>query len=182
MKLKYFMRGLGAGILMAALVLLLTNPVLMDDEIIERAKELGMSYESASEEIEEDSILDNIKKAEDEVEKETIEDVSTDLQEENQEVTQEDSSEGIQENIDDEEQQTEDSDSMESIQHIEIVVTKGMHSLAVSQRLYENGLIEDTKDFDSFLIHHGYQYSIQDGVYSLSSEMSYQEIAEAITK
>ena len=50
MNLKYYLRGLGIGIVMTALIMGITaagkNKPLSDSEIIERAKALGMTEES----------------------------------------------------------------------------------------------------------------------------------------
>ena len=47
MKLKYYMRGLGIGILLTTIIFVLSgyNKVLTDEEIKERAAELGMVSE-----------------------------------------------------------------------------------------------------------------------------------------
>ena len=44
MKLKYYMRGLGLGILLTTLILAISNPKekMTDREIMDRAGELGM--------------------------------------------------------------------------------------------------------------------------------------------
>lgn len=53
MRLKYFLRGLGIGIVVTTIILAIShsaNRKMSDSEVIERAKELGMGYTTAAQE------------------------------------------------------------------------------------------------------------------------------------
>ena len=64
MKLKYYMRGLGIGIILTTLILMIGNPKekLSDDEIIKRAGELGMVMSQKEDKL--DEVLASVKPSE----------------------------------------------------------------------------------------------------------------------
>lgn len=49
MKLKYYMRGLGIGIILTTLILTIGNNTITDEEVIRRANALGMSFKDEEE-------------------------------------------------------------------------------------------------------------------------------------
>lgn len=49
MKLKYYMRGLGIGIILTTLILTIGNNTISDKEVIRRANALGMSFKDEEE-------------------------------------------------------------------------------------------------------------------------------------
>lgn len=169
MKLKYFMRGLGSGIIMTTLVLTLTKTSPTDDEVMRRAAELGMVIES-------DIIADHKLN-----EEEVVESSQEELQEKEEikEETNEEIKEKIKEKI---KEETQEELEEKSAEYKDVYIEKGMYSHVVSQILQDRGIVEDAKDFDHFLIENGYQRRIQTGTYSLSAEMSYDELAQSITK
>lgn len=61
-------------------------------------------------------------------------------------------------------------------------VVSGMGSNEIAKLLAEQKMIDNEKEFDQFLITHHYQTKIQLGIYELSNKMSYQQIADLITK
>lgn len=76
----------------------------------------------------------------------------------------------------------------ESVDHVDegdeivvLTVKKGMYSEAVSQAAYEAGLVEDAKDFDKYLISHGFASNIHIGDYSIKKGATYFDIATIIT-
>lgn len=80
MKLKYYLRGLGIGILLTTLVLSMSygtkkNTELSDEEIIERAKELGMTVKNSGVSIDYDAINESINGSE----KENVSDENTEI-------------------------------------------------------------------------------------------------------
>mgnify|MGYP003230445002 CR=1 FL=1 len=61
MRLKYFLRGLGIGIVVTTIILAISHNVgrrMSDSEVIERAKELGMAYTTAAQENSTESAAD----------------------------------------------------------------------------------------------------------------------------
>ena len=61
MRLKYFLRGLGIGIVVTTIILAISHNAgrrMSDSEVIERAKELGMAYTTAAQEDSTESAAD----------------------------------------------------------------------------------------------------------------------------
>ncbi|KGP72986.1 endolytic transglycosylase MltG [Pontibacillus yanchengensis] len=81
-----------------------------------------------------------------------------------------------------EEENTENStkDSQED-ESTTLIIKDGMYSKSISQELNEMGLVEDTKAFNQYLEMNDYSRYIQVGNYELKKDMTYEEIANAIT-
>ena len=177
MKLKYFLRGLGIGIIFGAIIMLaayLTSGSykLTDEEIISRAKNLGMVYES---DIATSGDADN--------EKNTTEEVTTEAPtteapttENTTEVTTEKVTEATTRATTESAKTTEDKKNAE-YQTAEITVVGGMGSQQVAQLLEDAGMIESASDFDSYLNRNGYSTRIEIGTFEINSNMTYEEMA-----
>ena len=168
MKLKYYLRGLGIGIVVTVLVMMavLGNKQPMTDaEVKARAKELGM--------IENTIIKDVANKNEDVVSDEKVDEETPDVETEIEEETIE---EPIEEPID--EPADENTDESEAVT---ITVVGGDSSWSVSERMEEAGLIESASDFDKYLCQNGYDKRIRLGNYEITKEMSYEQMAKIIT-
>lgn len=177
MKLKYFLRGLGIGIIFGAIIMLaayLTSGSykLTDEEIISRAKNLGMVYES---DIATSGDADNVKKTTEEVTTEapTTEAPTT---ENTTEVTTEKVTEATTRATTESAKTTEDKKDAE-YQTAEITVVGGMGSQQVAQLLEDAGMIESASDFDSYLNRNGYSTRIEIGTFEINSNMTYEEMA-----
>ncbi|WP_036688036.1 hypothetical protein [Paucisalibacillus globulus] len=70
----------------------------------------------------------------------------------------------------------------EAAKKFTLKIEAGMPSSAISNELESNGIIDDTAKFISYLEDEGYAVRIQLGEFQLTSDMSYFEIAEALTK
>lgn len=197
MKFKYFLRGLGLGIIFASIVCLTAyqgnSPKDMSDaEIKRRAKELGMVEQ-------EDKIGDLLEKNNEnnqenvDVVNETTEQVSTTEQISTSESSEESGKttkkvtetnsteekkkqESTTENQTNAEKQPETEEEM-----IKITVERGSSSFPVCQKLQELGMIEDANDFDTYLVKNGYASRIRVGEHTLKRGMSYHDIAEVIS-
>ncbi len=193
MKLKYYMRGLGIGILLATIILTIANRSLSpsDEEVIDKAIDLGMVFvqEEKADNIE--KILDNLdpilepNRAVEDEEAESIDDIETvdDIETIDDIETVDDI-----ETIDD----IEVADDVESKDDVELTdkymnsnitftILKGMTSITVSEVLKEVGLIQDPEDFNKFIIDQGKAGVIRIGTYTLSENATYQQIVDAIT-
>ena len=51
----------------------------------------------------------------------------------------------------------------------------------VANKLENAGIIDDADDFNDYLCENGYASNIQNGKFTIASDMSYREIAETIT-
>ncbi len=195
MKLKYYMRGLGIGILLATLILSISNTKenLTDAEIIAQAKKLGMVME--------DEIDNNLKEV---IKKPSITEkpqVTPDIS-----ITPETSPaisitptltvtpiitpEPIITSAPNVTEQPVVTAGAEDTQQPDIsqtklvtfTIQKGMSSNKVSKLLQEIGLVEDAKDFNEYLIGKNKVSVIQVGTYKLPDNSTYGDIVDAITK
>lgn len=201
MKFKYFLRGLGVGIIFASIICIVAfqsadSRQLSDKEVIERAKELGMvekedsakdMFASKKPQTEEKSTEEKQstqgKATEDSTEKKTTEEKTTETSTENQtkekKTTEEKITEASTEKKTTEERTTEATTEKKTT--VTITIKGGMSSYPVCQMLQELGVIKDATDFDNYLIKNGYANRISVGTHTLRIGMSYEEIAVAIS-
>ena len=184
MKLRYYMRGLGLGILVTAILMSVTlngkTEKLSDAEIIERAEALGMEqkYETTV-------LADTVSENEtEEVEEPQTQEIVTDIpQEDNsgeadEEVLAEEPAEETVAEDKSEEETVADSEVSEIIQ---VTVVGGDGSGTVARKLAEAGLVEDAQAYDKFLCSNGYDKRICTGTHSIPVGASDEEIAKIIT-
>lgn len=180
MKLRYYLRGLGVGILVTAVIMtvaLSKKQPMTDDEVIQRAKELGM--------IENTIIKDVATPKEDE-------EVKEEIKEESQEEIQEEIPEDIQEEVEETpegtgpegeaEVEVEAEPEMEAEEVVTVSVISGDSSWSVAKRMEEVGLVDSAKEFDAFLCGNGYDKRISVGTYEISSNATWEDMAKIITK
>ncbi len=204
MKIRYYLRGLGIGILVTTVIFLLcdnSKQTMSDEMIKERAKELGMI---------ESTVLADMNSTKEEIDleaTESIEESVADTTEENTlEATGEEVSEAetvtvmeetvteeavMEETPVDTSTQTEfvsveessEAEAAEEIpvgQTISIMVNKGDGSDTVSHRLHEAGLVEDPYEYDKYLMQNGYDRRISTGEHLIPSGSSWQEMAQIL--
>lgn len=212
MKLKYYMRGLGTGIIFTAVILMIVfSYKTTDAKIMERAKELGMVKASEVEKQETKPVAGGDKNSEKtteetttpkESEKTTLQETTTPKESETttlQETTtpKEPETTTMPETTTPKESETttmtetttpnqSDSDNGEQettppTGTYTYTVAKGMTSEKVSADLAKAGVIDNEKDFNSYLIVNGYANRIKTGTYTFNIGSSYEEIARAVT-
>ena len=172
MKLKYYLRGLGIGMIVTALILGIsfsnrqdqTSQIMTDDQIRERAAELGMVDSS-------ELTLAALQNSEKQPTEGTPEE-TTQTQEQN--------------NIEAEPETTvpaepEVTEAPQRTQTASITIQRGDDSGSASRRLYEAGLVENAKAFDNYLCNNGYSRSINPGTFEIAPGTSDEEIAKIIT-
>ena len=197
MKLKYYLRGLGIGMIVTALILGISfshrqgqeTQILTDDQIRERAEQLGMVDSSeltlAALQNSVQQAQENTEKTEVSSEPETEETTTTSEPETTvaPENTTEPETTAAPENTVEPEAtpQPETIAASEASQTVTVTVKKGASSGSVSSRLQEAGLVEDAKTFDNYLCNNGYSRSINPGTYEIVPGTSEEEIAKIIT-
>ena len=170
MKLKYYLRGLGIGMIVTALILGIsfsnrqdqTSQIMTDDQIRERAAELGMVDSS---ELTLAALQNSAKQP-----TEGTPEENTQTQEQN--------------NIEAEPETTAEPEVTEAPQRTQtasITIQRGDDSGSASRRLYEAGVVENAKAFDNYLCNNGYSRSINPGTYEIAPGTSEEEIAKIIT-
>lgn len=188
MKLRYYMRGLGIGILVTAILMGVTlegkTEKLTDAEIIKRAEALGMEqkYESTV-------LADTVSENETEEEKETgdetrTEEVLTETQTEAEEEPEMAKPQEIETDVTDEMQEIETDvkeEEQEVAETVQITVQGGDGSQTVARKLAEAGLIEDVLAYDKYLCRNGYDKRICTGTHTIPLGAGDEEIAKIIT-
>lgn len=207
MNLKSYARGIGAGLVLAALVLGFgpTKEKLTDNEIKQRAVALGMIESSTLKEVNKDNVESIEPKVVSTTEEEKVPVVGNSLEPEpereaepepEQEAEPELESGAEPESIENQKEVEEQKDSTLSAinpmpedesgfvsedEKVTLKVIRGDSSVSVSRRLFEAGLVESAVEFDKYLCENGYDKIISVGEYELDFSMSFEEIANKIT-
>ena len=201
MKLKYYLRGLGIGMAVTALILGISfsgrqgqeAQTLTDEQIRERASELGM-MDSSKLTL---AALQNSAQPQPTMEPEVTEepkltaDPETTTEPEataEPETTAEPKATAEPETTAELEMTTEPEATEEpelitapEQSQTTITIKKGSDSGSVSRMFYEAGLVENAKAFDNYLCNNGYSRSINPGIYEIAPGTSEEEIAKIIT-
>lgn len=171
MKLKYYLRGLGIGILVTAAILTIvyhTKGSMSDSQIMKRAAQLGMVMAST----EDDTLFAQTTQVDT-----TIEETGTISVEETTTVVE--TTEAVTEAST--EKPTE-APTEPAVAEAVLTISPGMYSESVSAELVRLGIITNQKEFNSYLVNNGYAECIQTGDFKIKADMSYDEIARIITK
>lgn len=195
MKLKYYLRGLGIGMAVTALILGISfsgrqgqeAQTLTDEQIRERASELGM-VDSSELTL---AALQNSAQTQTTMEPEVTEEPKPTTEPENTiepETTVEPETTAEPETTTESETTTELETTAEpepatesETSQTSITIRKGDDSGSVSRQLYEAGLVENAKAFDNYLCNNGYSRSISPGIYEIAPGTPEEEIAKIIT-
>lgn len=184
MKKKYFVRGLGVGIIFGALIMLaayLTSGGnrISDEEVIKRAEKLGMVKESEYV-IHTDDTTEEIT-TEKTTEKQTTTAVTTTEVTTEEQTTAEATTEQTTEATTTEKQTTEpqnkDTDTKATI-----TISGGMSSETISSLLEDADLVDSASDFNRYLVENGYDMKLETGSFEITGDMTYEEIAKILTQ
>lgn len=198
MKLKYYLRGLGIGMIVTALILGISfssrqeqAQTMTDDQIRERAAELGMVDSSEltlaalqngamqpTESTPQETQTQNSPEAATEPEETQTPETNTEPE---VTVTPEVTNESETTVTPEATPEPEATKVPEQTQTDGITINTGDDSGSVSRRLYEAGLVENAKAFDNYLCNNGYSRNINPGTYEIVPGTSEEEIAKIIT-
>ena len=188
MKLKYFIRGLGIGIIFGTLIMLVAHlksdeNTLSDSQIEARASELGIVW--PDEATATDALADVDSDEQPDVSELSTE-IITEVKETEAEITTEADSEITTNEATTEErttQATTEDKITEKNTYTEatITVTRGMGSTQVAELLEEAGIIDNADEFDNYLNSQGISNKIQINTFKFNSDMTYEEIAKGLT-
>lgn len=203
MKLKYYLRGLGIGMAVTALILGISfsgrqgqeMQTLTDEQIRERASELGMVDSSeltlaalaSSAAQTPEATIEPEAAAEPEMTTDpeaTAEPKATTEPEATAEPKMTTEPEVTTEpKMTTEPEATAEPELITAPEQSQTTITikKGSDSGSVSRMLYEAGLVENAKAFDNYLCNNGYSRSINPGIYEIAPGTSEEEIAKIIT-
>lgn len=176
MKLKYYLRGLGIGILVTTVILSLAGvgrKNMTDEEVVKRAKELGMVESTLLSDLPDQTKTDEVRPTEPEISlqpetsepEESASTPETPVAPEETPVSPEDGN--------------PDTPAGETVT---LVIGRGESSTTVSKNLKKAGIVEDAAAFDRFLCNNGYDKKIITGTYEIPYGASEEEIAKIITR
>ena len=206
MKLKYYLRGLGIGIIVTAVLLHVSNasPAKEPIETVVQQQTTetlaSINNENNEEQIGEAAFPDTEKEKKEEPEQSTQEPADASQPEESTEATKEetesptqtveDSQETPGESIEPEEVaetaefQTTQEDMFttpeQAAELVEISIYKGDDSGTVARKLYNAGLVDNATQFDAYLMQHGYDKKISVGIVKIPVGATWLEIAEKL--
>ena len=191
MKLKYYLRGIGIGMIVTTVILMIAFSVhrerpLSDDEIRERAAQLGMvmpedlPVSDKLSDTEPSAQPGNDKKESGETSEEETE--ASDSDEKNNFGTSEGKMDDDESDSDASSKDKEDKIKQQVIEQAEITIVGGEYSDDVCKKLKKAGIIEDADDFNKYLAEGGYDNLIQPGNYVIPLDADYDAIIKLITE
>ncbi len=190
MKKRYYLRGLGIGIFITALIMGLAKgdgKAMTDEEVRARALELGMVEKKTLADVREDENFPTQNEKEDAVSsEETLVPVETDLPQLT-EAPEETISPQITEapKLTEAPEATQSPESADIPQDDTIIVleiVKGESSESISNKLMELGLISNAGSYNKYLCEKGYDKRLNFGIYKIQIGTSEEEIAKIITR
>lgn len=188
MKKKYFVRGLGIGIIFGALIMLaayLTSGKgsLSDEEVMKRAQELGMvkksEYVLDSEVTSEETTTEAVTTEASVATEKATEAATTEAPGTTEKATEEATTEAATTEKATTEAAT--TEQMDAKTKATITVSGGMSSETISSLLENAGLVDSASKFNSFLVQNGYDKKLETGSFDISGGMTYEEIARILT-
>ncbi len=201
MNLKYYLRGLGIGITVTALIMGIatggSKETLSNEEIKERAKELGM--------IEESTVLGDVLPTQAPTQEPVVESTPTQEPEEQpteaptptaepeatptsmptekpaptEKPTDSETAESVkvEKSVETDDVESSSEDGSESYT---VEVKSGQDSYTVCEKLEEIGLIASASDFDRYLYQSGYDKKIRAGKHEIPADADTEEIAQIL--
>ncbi len=190
MKLKYYLRGLGIGILVTTVILSLAGvgrKNMTDEEVVKRAKELGMVESTLLSDLPDQTKTDEVRPTEPEISlqpetsepEESASTPETPVAPEETPVAPEETPVAPEETPVSTEDGNPDTPAGETVT---LVIGRGESSTTVSKNLKKAGIVEDAAAFDRFLCNNGYDKKIITGTYEIPYGASEEEIAKIITR
>ena len=172
MRLKYYLRGLGLGIIFTCVILMIFSngnkskdtSVVEDSNGIELTEAVGNDFDSNEEE--EQSVTDESNNDENDSNS-------------NDEIQSLD--ENINKPIDNQtvNEITGDSGELES-EYVSLVIEQGDIARDVAEKLYEDGIINDVEAFRKYLGETGVSHTLHAGEYQIKVGATFEEIVEAL--
>lgn len=199
MKLKYYLRGLGIGILITTVILSLAGigrKNMTDEEVVKRAKELGMVESTLLSDLPDQTKAEEVRPTEPEtsLQPETSEPETSEPETSEPEVSPEPEETASTPETPAAPEETpvapeetpvspeEGNPDTPAGETVTLVIGRGESSTTVSKNLKKAGIVEDAAAFDRFLCNNGYDKKIITGTYEIPYGASEEEIAKIITR
>lgn len=203
MKLKYYLRGIGIGIIVTAIILSIVNGVsnssnkMTNPQIVEKAKELGMVTKDEYDIVKQDlntakSDIDDLKaeltKADTKENKESNDgsNGSEETQADAKSTDESKSEKTDNKSSDEEKAKSSDkaklTDPSQMAKDISFTISSGMGSEDVAKVLEQKGIIVSASEFNKYLVESGNANYLQIGEFKADEGESYDSIISKITK
>ena len=190
MRLKYYLRGAGIGIIFATLVMTVSALVhkynITDEYIIREARKLGMVMK---EELKGDNNLWGNDDMEDgtETEEESVTTEDTQVAGSETKPSESESESQTPEPQPSESQKPTEPEppkesESEEVQYVTIVIASGDYARQVAEKVRDAGLVQDAEDFRKYIGNRGYGKSMFPGSYKVPVGSSYEEICLILIK
>ena len=188
MKLKYYLRGLGIGIIVTTIILVscfsMQKPKMTDEQIIEKAAQLGMIMPEQNSAViaeTETTAAGSLsgRAAEQKNEQQIAAEKLQQETETQMEVPKEPETETPQESV---VSDTENAENAEQTQQepFTLVVNRGDVCRTMCENLAANGVIDDSEGLRKYLSEVGYASFISAGTYQIPYHASYEEITNIL--
>lgn len=192
MKLKYYLRGMGIGIMITTLILIIAFSIHKNDTVQQEEPKQEAASKTVAEAQNSTQIpMDTETETEPATEQNNTEQAdtqkTTEKQKENETSvvsasTEEKASEQkTLETKSSEEKTSEQNTSATATEKVRFEVGGGEYSDVICKRLLQAGLIDDADAFNKFLIQKDYDNLILPGVYDIPKGATYEEIAALLT-
>jgi hypothetical protein len=186
MKMKYYLRGLGVGLILGSLMFMIAGffhkPTLSKSELVAQAQKYGLEVTEKSDgTIKSDSEEKKKKESKKNSKKSTKKD-SEDSKTKKEVKTGKEVKEPEESTKNAEKPETPEQPAAPEQEEVNIVVQHGMSSDTVSQVLADHGVISDWKDFNRYLESNNYGKRIQPGNFTVPKNASYEDLARILSK
>ena len=204
MNLKSYFRGIGAGMIVTAIIMGVSMPKIASADPVEKETLIETAEQKETEDKKEIAEADPSVSGDEAFEKEVIKAVSnnealrneakeeddTEANETDKEAQNEEVKEEVKEEEPEEEILPKPIDPMPEGEEgytdlgelVEIKVIPGDSSVSVARRIYEAGLVESAIELDEFLCQNGYDKSISVGTYEIAKGSDFDTIGKIITR
>ena len=199
MRFKYYLRGIGIGIIFATVILSLSfyfgrdsffNNQMTDEEVIERATELGMVM--PEDEAKEEEAEESPEESAEETDDNSIEETDLDKAAENSDSTKAEETDNataseaseeftgevkeVLESDEAKEVEVSEDSSEETITYVPFTVRGGESSDTVASNLYKAGLVASSNEFNKYITGLGVDKRIQAGTFYVKQGSNYDDI------
>lgn len=182
MKSKWFLRGLGVGIVVTALLLCVTYRSSSENtNVIKQARELGMVFpkeETTDIKAEAEKMAQEVK--DNPVSKPAVSAVSKSAVSADTKVPDE-KDKKAKKKLEDSKKDIKNASAFQKGKTT-FVVRSGLYSSSVSREMEEEGIIDDADEFNAYLINKGYGKRVRSGTYKIPEGADFDTIAKIITR
>lgn len=176
MKLKYYLRGVGIGIIFATLVMTVSSFVhkynITDEYIIKEARKLGMVMKDE---------LDDSESIWGKNETEDTQVMGSETNSSESESASESTTPSETPTPSESESESQTPPVSEEKTYVTVTIARGDYARQVAEKVYAAGLVEDAEEFRKYIGEHGYGQSFHAGTYSIPMGANYEEICKILT-